>query len=268
MNPETTVDEGARGGPVDGDVIVTGVAAIQTDGLVRVFGERETRVEALRGVDLLVDPGSFVAVMGPSGSGKSTLLHLIGGLDRPTEGTVRVGGEDLSQLDDDALTLLRRRRIGFIFQFFNLLPVLSAQENVALPLLVDGVGEAEARRRALTALETVGVGHRRDHRPATLSGGEQQRVAVARAVVTEPVLILADEPTGNLDSAAGDQVLGLLRRVVDDSGQTILMVTHDPRGAAVADRLVMLRDGLVAEEQALERTGSVREVLRRLEELS
>ena len=139
---------------------------------------------------------------------------------------------------------------------------------MALPLLVDGVGEADARRRALAALETVGVGHRRDHRPATLSGGEQQRVAVARAVVTEPVLILADEPTGNLDSAAGDQVLGLLRRVVDDSGQTILMVTHDPRGAAVADRLVMLRDGLVAEEQALERTGSVREVLRRLEELS
>jgi putative ABC transport system ATP-binding protein len=219
-------------------------------------------------VALRVEPGSFVAVMGPSGSGKSTLLHLIGGLDRPTGGTVRIGGEDLSLLDDDSLTLLRRRRIGFIFQFFNLLPVLTAQENVALPLLVDGMSEAEAGRRALAALEIVGVAHRRDHRPATLSGGEQQRVAVARAVVTEPVLILADEPTGNLDSAAGDQVLGLLRRLVDESGQTILMVTHDPRGAAVADRLVLLRDGVVAEEQTLERTGSVRDVLRRLEELS
>jgi len=244
------------------------VAAVETRGLTRVYGEGETQVTALGGVDLRVESGDFVAVMGPSGSGKSTLLHLAGGLDTPTSGSVAVGGQDLGSLDDDALTLIRRRRIGFIFQFFNLLPVLTAEENVALPLLVDGVGEAEAGRRAVAALETVGVAHRGGHRPRALSGGEQQRVAIARALVTDPVLILADEPTGNLDSASGDQVLALLRTLVDQGGHTILMVTHDPRGAAVADRLVLLRDGLVAEEHGFGSAGSVREVLRRLEESS
>jgi putative ABC transport system ATP-binding protein len=245
---------------------VTG--AVSVEGLRKVFGTGETRVEALRGIDLQVGRGEFVAVMGPSGSGKSTLLHLVGGLDKPTEGRVLLGGQDLAAMDDDALTLLRRRRIGFVFQFFNLLPVLTAEENVALPLLIDGLRQGEATRRAGEALELVGLAGRRSHRPRALSGGEQQRVAVARALVTAPVLILADEPTGNLDSSSGDQVLGLLRSLVDDGGQTILMVTHDPRGAAMADRLVMLRDGRVAEEQSLDGGRSVREVLRRLEELS
>jgi putative ABC transport system ATP-binding protein len=237
-------------------------------GVHKVFGEGETRVEALRGVDLSVTRGEFVAVMGPSGSGKSTLLHLVGGLDQPTEGRIDVAGLELSALDDEELTLLRRRRIGFVFQFFNLLPVMTAEENVALPLLIDGVSEKEAARRAVEALELVDLGARRAHRPRALSGGEQQRVALARALVTAPVLILADEPTGNLDSAAGDQVLNLLRTLVDQGGHTILMVTHDPRGAAMADRLVMLRDGLVAGEQSLEGGRSVGEVLRRLEALS
>jgi putative ABC transport system ATP-binding protein len=248
--------------------VVSPPPAVETSALTKVYGEGETRVEALRGVDLIVRPGDFVSVMGPSGSGKSTLLHLIGGLDRPSGGVVLVGGQDLAELDDDALTLLRRRRIGFVFQFFNLLPVLTAKENVALPLLVDGMSEAEAGRRAAAALKTVGVGHRQEHRPGALSGGEQQRVAVARALVTEPVLILADEPTGNLDSAGGEQVLTLLRRLADEVGQTILMVTHDPRAAALSDRIISMRDGRVAEEQVLERGASVRDIMRTLEELA
>jgi len=224
----------------------TGTSAVEVRGLTKVFGSGETRVEALRGVDLDVREGEFLAVMGPSGSGKSTLLHLVGGLDRPTSGTVRVAGDDLFTMEDDALTLLRRRRIGFVFQFFNLLPILSAAENVSLPLIIDGVRESEAARRAVEAMGLVGVAHRRSHRPGELSGGEQQRVAIARALVTEPVFLLADEPTGNLDSIMGDQVTALLRRLCDERRQTIMMVTHDPRAAAVADRLVLLKDGLVA----------------------
>jgi len=222
------------------------MAAVEVRGLRKVFGQDQTRVEALRGVDLSVAPGEFVAVMGRSGSGKSTLLHLVGGLDRPSEGTVLVGGQDLAALDDDRLTLLRRRRIGFVFQFFNLLPILSAAENVALPLVIDGIPEAEAAERARAALAAVGLEARAEHRPGALSGGEQQRVAIARALVTEPLLVLADEPTGNLDSATGDQVMALLRRLADQRGQTVLMVTHDARQAAVADRLVRLEDGQVA----------------------
>ncbi len=224
--------------------------AVEVHNLSKVFGDGEARVEALRGIDLKVARGEFVAVMGPSGSGKSTLLHLVGGLDAPTHGRVLVGGEDLSALDDDRLTLLRRRRIGFIFQAFNLLDVLTAEENVALPLVIDGVGEAEAHRRARTALELVDLARRYHHLPGQLSGGEQQRVAIARALVTEPLLILADEPTGNLDSANSDQVMSLLRRLVDERGQTILMVTHNAGHAALADRLVLLRDGRVVEERA------------------
>jgi putative ABC transport system ATP-binding protein len=227
--------------------------AVEVRGLTKVFGAGEARVEALRGIDLRVPAGEFVAVMGPSGSGKSTLLHLIGGLDWPTAGSVRVGGDDLRSLDDDRLTLLRRRRIGFIFQAFNLLDVLSAAENVALPLLVDAVPEAAAMQRALPALERVGMAHRRGHLPSQLSGGEQQRVAIARALVTQPLLLLADEPTGNLDSSHADQVMALLRALVDEQGQTILMVTHDARHAALADRLVHLRDGQIVEEQVLAR---------------
>lgn len=240
------------------------MTAVETRGLRRRFGAGDTQVEALRGVDLQLHEGEFLAVMGASGSGKSTLLHLIGGLDRPSEGTVIVGGADLASLDDDALTLLRRRRIGFVFQFFNLLPILTAEENVALPLVIDGVGESEATARAVAAMESVGIAHRRAHRPSELSGGEQQRVAVARALVTEPVLILADEPTGNLDSAAGDQVVALLRRLSDERKQTILMVTHDPKDAAVADRLVTLKDGRVSDEQRLPKRRPAEDVLREL----
>ncbi len=244
-----------------------GTAAVVVKGVRKVFGTGETAVEALRGVDIVVPKGEFLAVMGPSGSGKSTLLHLVGGLDRPTEGTIEVGGQDLASLSDDELTLLRRRRIGFVFQFFNLLPILSAAENVALPLMVDGVREKQAFERAAASLERVGIAGRSAHRPTELSGGEQQRVAIARALVAEPVLILADEPTGNLDSAAGEQVLDLLRNVVDEGAQTVLMVTHDPRGAATADRMIMLKDGRVAEDHELGRAASLAEVLSHLEEL-
>ena len=223
--------------------------AVEVQNLSKVFGHGEARVEALRGIDLSVSRGEFVAVMGPSGSGKSTLLHLVGGLDAPTHGRILVGGEDLSALDDDRLTLMRRRRIGFIFQAFNLLDVLTAEENVALPLVIDGVGETAAHQRARTALELVDLARRCGHLPGQLSGGEQQRVAIARALVTEPLLILADEPTGNLDSANSDQVMSLLRRLVDKRGQTILMVTHNAGHAALADRLVLLRDGRVVEER-------------------
>jgi len=225
--------------------------AVQVRGLTKTFDAGEVRVEALRGVDLDVSRGEFVAVMGPSGSGKSTLLHLIGALDTPSTGSIRLDGAELASLSDDDLTLLRRRRIGFIFQAFNLIDVLTAEENVALPLLVDGVTEGEAHQRARACLEAVGVAHRRTHFPAKLSGGEQQRVAVARALVTEPLLLLADEPTGNLDSASGDQVLTLLRKLVDERRQTILMVTHDANQAARADRLVRLRDGKIIEDQRL-----------------
>jgi putative ABC transport system ATP-binding protein len=239
--------------------------AVEVRGLAKVFGSGEARVEALRGIDLLVERGRFVAVMGPSGSGKSTLLHLIGGLDTPTAGSVWVGGEDLGALDDDRLTLLRRRRIGFIFQAFNLLDVLTAEENVALPLLIDGLDEPAAHERAAAALDLVGVAHRRNHLPGRLSGGEQQRLAIARALVTRPLLLLADEPTGNLDSGNSDQVMALLRRLADEQGQTILMVTHAARHAAIADRLVHLRDGRVVEEQALPRSRPARKVLEDLE---
>jgi putative ABC transport system ATP-binding protein len=227
--------------------------AVAVHKLTKAFGTGDARVEALRGIDLVIRKGEFVAVMGPSGSGKSTLLHLIAGLDSPSTGTVRIGGQDLGTLGDDGVTQLRRRRVGFIFQSFNLLDVLTAAENVAVPLLIDGVAEAAANARAVAALERVGLAHRRGHRPGQLSGGEQQRVAVARALVNDPLLLLADEPTGNLDSASGDQVMTLLRGLVDEHGQTIFMVTHNPAHAAQADRLVRFRDGVIVEEKVLPR---------------
>jgi putative ABC transport system ATP-binding protein len=240
---------------------------VEVQSLRKVFDAGENRVEALRGVSLRVAAGEFVAVMGPSGSGKSTLLHLIGGLDTPSAGSIRVSGEDLSKLDDDRLTLLRRRRIGFVFQAFNLLDVLTAQENVALPLIVDGEAEAVASRRAAAALELVGLGQRGSHLPRRLSGGEQQRVAIARALVSKPQLLLADEPTGNLDSASSDQIMAVLRNLAQEQRQTILMVTHDPRYAAMANRLVRLRDGQVVEEQSLPPARPLAEVLEDLEAL-
>jgi putative ABC transport system ATP-binding protein len=219
--------------------------AIEGQSLRKTYHTGEVDVEVLRGVDLEVGRGEFVAIMGPSGSGKSTLLHLLGGIDVPTSGRVLLDGEDLSTLDDDGRTLLRRRRLGFIFQTFNLLPTLTAEENVALPLELDGVPSPEARERAQAVLEQVGMSHRREHVPGKLSGGEQQRVAVARALAIEPLVLLADEPTGNLDSANGRQVTALLRGLADEFQQTIVMVTHDSAVAAAADRLVQLRDGLV-----------------------
>jgi len=215
------------------------------------FGEGETRVTALEGVDLEVRRGEFLAVTGASGSGKSTLLHLLAGLAHPTAGRVAIDGVAIADLGDDALTRLRRRRIGIVFQSFNLLPVLTAVENVALPLAVDGVPRAEAEARARKALERVGVGHRAAHRPSEMSGGEQQRTAIARALVAEPVIVLADEPTGNLDSVSGEQVIRLLRSLCDEGGRTILMVTHDERHARIADRVLRLSDGrIVAAEPA------------------
>lgn len=216
--------------------------AVEARGLSRVYGSGPDAVHALRGVDLSIDAGEFVAVMGPSGSGKSTLLHLVGGLDRPEAGEVLVEGERLAELGDEALAHLRRRRIGFVLQFFNLFPLLSARENVAFPLLLDGRGDALAL--ADQALERVGLSGRAKHRPGELSGGEQQRVAVARALVTRPAAILADEPTGSLDSLAGEDVLRLLRAAADD-GHAILLITHDAPAAAYADRVVRLRDGAV-----------------------
>jgi putative ABC transport system ATP-binding protein len=224
---------------------------VEVRGVTKAFGSGEGRVQALRGVDLLLKRGEFVAVMGASGSGKSTLLNLIGALDTPDGGSLYIGGTDLSQLDDDGLTLLRRKSIGFIFQSFNLLDVLTAAENVAVPMLIEGQAEHEANRKAVAALDKVGLAHRQSHRPSQLSGGEQQRVAVARALVSQPLLLLADEPTGNLDSASGDQIISLLRGLVDRHQQTILMVTHNPAHAEVADRLVTLRDGRVLEERII-----------------
>jgi putative ABC transport system ATP-binding protein len=220
----------------------TSPLAVEARGLRRTYGSGPDAVHALRDVDLSIAPGEFVAIMGPSGSGKSTLLHLVGGLDRPDDGEVRIEGETLAQLGDEALAHVRRRRIGFVLQFFNLFPLLSARENVAFPLLLDGRDDALALADA--ALARVGLSERATHRPNQLSGGEQQRVAVARALVTSPAVILADEPTGSLDSLAGEDVLRLLRAAADD-GHAVLLITHDAPAAAYADRVVRLRDGEV-----------------------
>jgi len=202
-------------------------------------------VTALNGIDFEVAAGEFVAIMGPSGSGKSTLLHLLGGLDVPTGGTVTLAGEQLSSLDDQRATLARRRNIGFVFQFFNLLPTLTAEENILLPVMIDGKKPADFKDRLDRLIALVGLEERRSHKPDQLSGGEQQRVALARALVTQPAILLADEPTGNLDSNTGKTIMELLRRSCDSLNQAIVVVTHDARAAAYADRVVFLRDGQV-----------------------
>jgi putative ABC transport system ATP-binding protein len=221
------------------------MSLIQTEKLTKIYGEDETAVVALDHVDLHVDTGEFVAVMGPSGCGKSTLLNLLGGLDKPTEGRVIIDGQLLNELSDDELTRLRRRKIGFVFQFYNLIPVLSATENAALAITLDGMGESQANAKAKEWLEKVGLGNRLNSRPDQLSGGQQQRVAVARALVAEPVLILADEPTGNLDSHASDEIAALLRQVANEWGRAVVMVTHDAHIASYADRIIFLKDGIV-----------------------
>jgi len=222
--------------------------ALETSNLSKQYQMGEVTVDALRSVDFAVQQGEFVAVMGPSGSGKSTLLHLMGGLDTPSDGDIVLGGKRLAHLSDDDITIVRRRQVGFIFQFFNLLPTLSAAENVALPLLIDGKRIEDYERRIDDLLEMVGLADRKHHRPDQLSGGEQQRVAIARAFVTEPKIVLADEPTGNLDSKSGTNVLELLRRTCKDLSVTVVMVTHDPRAASYADRVVFLQDGQAVRE--------------------
>jgi putative ABC transport system ATP-binding protein len=217
--------------------------------LRKSFGEGEAAVEALRGVDLGVAAGEMLAIMGRSGSGKSTLLTLLGGVDIPTSGQILLEGTDLATLSDDERTLIRRRRIGFVFQAFNLLPILTAEENVALPLEIDGVPTEQARERALKTLELVGLSQRRSHMPGKMSGGEQQRVAIARALVIEPAILLADEPTGNLDSSNGKRITQVLRDLVEQHGQTIILVTHDPAVAQQADRSIYLFDGQVEREE-------------------
>ncbi|MDR1712440.1 MAG: ABC transporter ATP-binding protein [Propionibacteriaceae bacterium] len=223
---------------------------VQTKSLTKVYGAGAAQVTALGGVDLSVYAGTFVAVMGPSGCGKSTLLNLLGGLDTPTSGDVVIAGDSLADLSDDKVTELRRRRIGFVFQFFNLIPVLTATENAALPLRLDG--DPQASEKAREWLTRVGLGDRLDNRPDQLSGGQQQRVAVARALSTDPALILADEPTGNLDSKSATEIAQLLAQVSTKWGRTVLMVTHDPRIAAFAHRLVLMRDGQIVDDMPLD----------------
>jgi len=216
---------------------------VSTADLRRTYGEGETAVHALAGVTLDFPAGQFTAIMGPSGSGKSTLMHLLAGLDKPTSGSVVIDGQELAGLDDKRLTQLRRDRLGFVFQAFNLVPVLTAEENITLPLQLAG---REPDRKWLDELiDTVGLRDRLTHRPSELSGGQQQRVAVARALVHRPAVLFADEPTGNLDSHSSEEVLGLLRQACDQFDQTVIMVTHEPHAAAVADRLIVLRDGQV-----------------------
>jgi putative ABC transport system ATP-binding protein len=223
------------------------MALLETNGLGKQFRTGEVVVDALQEVDFRVERGEFVAIMGPSGSGKSTLLHLLGALDQPSAGSILLDGKSLADFNDDERTLLRRRELGFVFQFFNLLPSLSAAENVALPLLLDGVEPTQAMDRANELLALVDLDARGGHRPDQLSGGEQQRTAIARAMSSNPSLLFADEPTGNLDRASGQRLLGTLRRACDEQGQTVVMVTHDPFAASFADRVVFLRDGRVVQ---------------------
>ncbi len=241
----------------------TNGAVVSARGLVRRYGEGDTAVEALRGVDLDLAHGKFIAIMGPSGSGKSTLMHILAGLDKPTAGEVWIDGTLITDLKDKALTLLRREKIGFVFQFFNLLPMLTAEENIALPLSIAGTRpEAEWMDRLVGE---VGLKDRLRHRPAELSGGQQQRVAIARALVSKPAVIFADEPTGNLDSKTGGEILELLHRSVNELNQTIVMVTHDPRAAAIADELLFLEDGLIVRRSPHMTAEEILDVMKSLE---
>jgi putative ABC transport system ATP-binding protein len=224
------------------------MAVLQTDKVTKSYRMGESNVNALDNVDFTVDKGEFVAIMGPSGSGKSTLLHLLGGLDGPSDGEVTLASRPLSKLKDNDVTMVRRRNVGFIFQFYNLVPTLTAEENVALPLLIDGKKIEDCQPKIGEMLALVGLADRKHHKPDQMSGGQQQRVAIARALVTDPAIILADEPTGNLDSKSGTAILELLRRTCDELGHTIVMVTHDARAASYADRVVFLKDGRIVDE--------------------
>ena len=241
----------------------TGATVVTATELTRRYGEGETAVDALRGVSLDVARGNLTAIMGPSGSGKSTLMHILAGLDRPTSGSVSIEGRDITTLDDNDLTKIRRRHIGFIFQFFNLLPTLTAEENVTLPLAL--AGEKVDRAWVAEILDKTGLSDRKTHRPSELSGGQQQRVAIARALVSRPTVIFADEPTGNLDSATSGEILELLEESVRSYGQTIVMVTHDAGAAAIADRVLFLADGEVVHDVG---KTSAHDILVAIEEIS
>ncbi len=239
-----------------------GQVVIATD-VSRRYGEGQAAVDALVGVSTGFERGRFTAIMGPSGSGKSTLMHILAGLDLPSAGSIVLDGVEITGLDDAALTRLRRDKLGFVFQFFNLLPVLTAEENLVLPLSI--AGRKPDAEWVETLIQTVGLGDRRTHRPAELSGGQQQRVAVARALVSKPAVVFADEPTGNLDSKASAEVLKLLRQAVDEFGQTVIMVTHDPAAAAHADRLITLRDGRIVHDAVPGSTDEVIELMKQID---
>jgi len=238
-------------------------AVVTATNLVRVFGSGDTSVNALRGVDVSINPGEMTAVMGPSGSGKSTLMHILAGLDQPTSGSVRIGGVEITTLGDTDLTKLRRAHIGFVFQCFNLLPMLTARENILLPMTI--AGQKPDEKWFDEIVDRVGLTDRLHHRPAEMSGGQQQRVAIARALVPRPTVVFADEPTGNLDSATGAEILDLMRSSVEDYGQTTVMVTHDANAAAMADRLLFLADGKIVEE--MPRSSSA-DIMRAIEKIS
>jgi putative ABC transport system ATP-binding protein len=229
-------------------IVSTTDSIVSATDLSRVFGDGEAAVRALDGVTVGFPRGRLTAIMGPSGSGKSTLMHCLAGLDRPTSGAVVIDGIELGPLDDAELTELRRDKVGFVFQFFNLLPVLDARENILLPLKLAGRNPDQGRFDRL--VDAIGLGDRLDHRPAELSGGQQQRVAIARALMSRPAVVFADEPTGNLDSRSSDEVLALLRTAVDDLGQTVVMVTHDATAASVADRVLVLVDGRIVRDES------------------
>ena len=243
-------------------MVSTGAAASANNAL-KVYGSGDSEVRALNGITVAFERGKFTAIMGPSGSGKSTLMHCMAGLDSLTEGDVAIGDTTLSGLSDKDLTMLRRRQIGFVFQAFNLIPTLSAYENIVLPLSLGG--DKGDSTWIDSVIDTIGLRDRLDHRPSELSGGQQQRVAVARALASKPAIIFADEPTGNLDSRTGGEVLGFMRRAVSDLGQTIVMVTHDTRAASIADRTLFLADGSIVKELA---GGSARDIIAVMEELS
>ncbi len=244
---------------------------LEANAVTKQYKMGEVTVSALQDVGFVVEKREFVAVMGPSGSGKSTLLHLLGGLDEPSSGEITLAGSPISRLSDDEVTIVRRRKVGFIFQFYNLVPTLTAEENVALPLLIDGQNIQKHLDKIGQLLNMVGLTERRQHKPDQLSGGQQQRVAIARAFVNDPEIVLADEPTGNLDSKSGTAILELLRRSCKEMGQTIVMVTHDPRAASFANRVVFLKDGQIEQHLAIQGNGGdhedIRGIMRVMEEL-